>query len=321
MFGDRTLYVLKTLRLAALAGLAIGAAHLPAAAQDAEQFSGQNWSLDPFARVEAGVVLSESDARDEEFIINGDGAYLRGQIGLAIGDETTEVRLEADRIEVERFGSATGRDGFNRDRLTAAITHKLDDDWEVELRGRVYDDLVTVESSDTDETQASVRIEFEPESAHRFTLRGTWRDREYDDGQGPGGTSSQGDGMRAEFEYRHRLGRYNYFNFDLRAEEITSDNPLRGYTRESASVSYTHPITSDLRVRPALEVRQTAFAGRLATGTVMREDTQIVPEVELLWWTGNWRAEAEAKYIFSDSNDPVRDREGYRFSVSLGYVF
>ncbi|WP_156167339.1 hypothetical protein [Aurantiacibacter marinus] len=303
--------------MAACTGLAIGFAHAPATAQDAQQ----NWSLDPFGRVELGIVLSESEDRDDELIINGDGGYLRGQIGVTFGNEKTEVRLEADRIEVERFGSATGRDSFNRDRLTAGITQKLDDDWEVELRGRIYDDLVTVESSDTDETQVSARVEFEPESAHRFTLRGTWRDREYDDGDGPGGASSKGEGARVDFEYRHRLGRYHYINFDLRAEEITSDNPLRGYSRESASISYTRPITSDLRVRPALELRQTSFDGRLLPGSAPREDTQIVPEVELLWWTGNWRAEAEAKYIFANSNDPVRDREGYRFSVSLGYVF
>ena len=33
------------------------------------------------------------------------------------------------------------------------------------------------------------------------------------------------------------------------------------------------------------------------------------------------RIEAEAKYIFSSSNDPLRDREGYRLSLSVGYVF
>lgn len=317
MFGVRFICLFKAFRMAALAGLAIAGVHSPAAAQEA----GDGWTLDPFARIELGVVFSESEDRDDELIINGDGGYLRGQVGVSIGDEKTEVRLEADRIEVERFGSSTGRDRFNRDRLSAGITQKLGDDWEVELRGRIYDDLVSVEATDTDETQVSARVEFEPEQAHRFTLRGTWRDREYDDGQGPGGTSSTGEGGRVDFEYRHRLGRYHYINFDLRAEEITSDNPLRSYTREFASISYTQPITSDLRVRPALEVRQTNFGGRLAPGAELREDTQIVPEVEVLWWTGNWRMEAEAKYIFSDSNDPVRDRQGYRFSMSVGYVF
>lgn len=279
------------------------------------------WQVDPFARIEAGIVLSESTDRDDELIINGDGGYLRGNVGVEIANETTSFRIDADRIEVERFGSATGRDGYNRDRLTAAFAQEIGDDWEVELRGRIYDDLVSVESSDTDEKQASVQVEFEPERAHRFRLRGTWREREYDDGAGPGGTSSEGDGPRVDAEYRHRLGRYHYINFDLRAEEINSDNPDREYTRQSVGASYTHPITRDLRVRPAIEVRHTRFDGRITPAGEAREDTQIVPEVEMLWWTGNWRMEAEAKYIFSDSNEPVRDREGYRFSLSVGYVF
>lgn len=317
MIGVNPIRALRTACTAALAGLAVGLAHAPVAAQD----DLADWSLDPYARVEAGVVLSQSEDRDDELIINGDGGYVRGQIGVVVRHDRTQVRFEADRIEVQRFGSATGRDGYNRDRLTAAVTHQLDDDWEIELRGRLYDDLVTVESSDTDEVQASARLEFEPERAHRVRLRATWRDREYDDGDGPGGASSKGDGVRVDIGYRHRLGRYHYINFDLRAEGISSDNPLRGYNRESARVSYTHPITSDIRVRPALEVRQTSFDGRLTPSGALREDTQVVPEVEAHWWTGNWRVEAEAKYIFGDSNDPTRDRRGYRFSFSVGYVF
>ena len=314
-------HAIRLLRPALVAGCAAGvlAAPVQASAQDAEAEGG--WQLDPFARVELGVVFSESEDREEDLIINGDGAYLRAQAGVLFGDDNSELRLEADRIEVERFGSATGRDSFNRDRLTAQFTQGLGDDWEIQLRGRLYDDLVTVESSDTDELQGSVMLEYEPVQAHRFRLSGTWRDREYDDDEGPGRASSTGEGPRADFEYRHRLGRYNYINFDLRAEEIDSDNPDRSYTRESVGASYTQPITRDLRVRPAIEYRHTRFDGRITPDGEVREDEQVVPEVELLWWTGSWRMEAEAKYVFSNSNDPVRDREGYRFSVSVGYVF
>ena len=313
--SDAVLSLARRFLTPVLAACAGALACVPAAAQDG------GWQADPYARVELGVVLSESEDREEDLIINGDGAYLRGQVGVDFGNDDTEFRLEADRIAVERFGSATGRDSFDRDRLTAQVTQKLGKDWEVELRGRLYDDLVTVEATDTDELQGSVQLEYEPVQAHRFRLRGTWRDREYDDGQGPGGASSTGEGPRVDFNYRHRLGRYHYIAFDLRAESIRSDNPARGYSRESVGASYTRPLNSDLRVRPAIEFRQTKFDGRTTPDGALREDTQVVPEVELLWWPGNWRIEAEAKYVFSDSNDPVRDREGYRFSLSVGRVF
>ena len=301
----------------AMAIVLSGVIAAPVLAQDGVD----GWKLDPFARVEVGIVTAESSDREDELIVNGDGGYLRAQIGVELRNDRTEIRLEADRIEVERFGSATGRDGFNRDRLTATITQELNDDWELQLRGRIYDDLVTVESADTDEVQIATRVEYEPERAHRFRLQAAWREREYDDGEGPGGTASEGDGLRIDAGYRHRLGRYHYINFDLRAEEINSDNARRRYTRESVSASYTHPITSDIRVRPAMQVRTTRFEGRLTPAGEAREDTQIVPEVEVLWWPNNWRVEAEAKYIFSDSNDPVRNREGYRLSLTVGYVF
>ncbi|RJY09398.1 hypothetical protein [Aurantiacibacter aquimixticola] len=286
----------------------------PAAAQDALE-------VDPYARLETGIVLSESADREDDLIINGNGGYLRGQIGMDFDLADTKLRLEADRIEVQRFDSATGRGSFNRDRLTAAISHEIGEDWEVELGGRIYDDLVTVEAADTDERQVSLQVEYEPVRAHRFQLRGTWRDREYDDGEGVDGASSTGDGPRVDAGYRLRIGRYHYVNVDLRAEEIGSANPRRAYTRESVSASYTRPITSTLRVRPAAELRHSRFDGRMTDALEAREDTQFVPEVELLWWPGRWRVEAEAKYLFSSSNDALREREGYRFSLSVGYVF
>lgn len=295
--------------------LGAGFLALPAAAQSEEA---SRWTIDPFARIELGVVTSESSDREDELIIVGDGGYARGQAGVEVESDVTTFRLEADRIQVERFGNATGRKRYDRDRFTASVTQKLDEDWEVRVQGRIYDDLVTVESSDTDEVQASIRIEYEPVIDHRVRAQVTYRDRTYADHAGPNGTASTGEGVRVDVDYRHRIGRYHYVNFDLRAEEIASDNPDRGYARQAASLSYTHPITSDLRVRPALEVRHTRFDGRLTPAGDRREDTQVVPEVEMLWWPGPWRIEAEAKYIFGSSNDPLRDREGYRLSLSVG---
>ncbi|MCB2066153.1 MAG: hypothetical protein KDE15_05875 [Erythrobacter sp.] len=286
----------------------------------AQDESGE-WQLDPYARIEAGIVLSQSSDSEDELIIVGDGGYVRGAAGVTWGDDVTTFRLEADRIQTERFGNATGRGHYDRDRITVSATRQLGDDWEVELRGRMYDDLVTAESSDTDELSAAVRIEYEPVLDHRLRAQLTWRERNYDDGQGPGGTASTGQGPRLDVEYRYRLGRYNYLNLDLRAEEINSDNPQRSFTREAVGVSYTQPITRDLRVRPAIEYRHTRFDGRIAPDGQPREDNSVVPEIELLWWPGDWRIEAEAKYIATSSNDPLRDREGYRFSLTVGYVF
>ncbi len=294
--------------------LAAGFVALSSAPAFAQEIS--TWSLEPDARVEVGVVSAETATRDEQIVVNGDAFTFRGQVGLDLEDENTRFRLEADRIEVVRLGE--GRRDSNRDRISVFVEQEFDDDWEVQVRGRYYDDLVTAESSDTDEIQGSVRVTYEPVRAHRLRVRGTWREREYDNGADP---QTKGSGPRVDVGYRHRIERYHYINFDLRAESINSDDPRRGYNRQSAKIAYTRPITRDIRVRPALEVLETQFDGRLTPDGERRKDRLIVPELELHWWPDRWRVEAEAKYIFSDSNLATREREGYRLTLTVGYVF
>ena len=298
--------------LGCLLGAATIALSPPAFAADGEE----GWSLDPDARIELGFVSAETTTDDDQIVVDGDAFSLRAQGGVDLADDNTRFRLEADRIEVFRLGE--GRSDTARDRFTATFQQKLGKDWEIELRARHYDDYVTAESSDTDEWQGAAIVTYEPVPAHRFRVQGSWREREYANGTDP---ETSGEGHRIDVDYRHRLGRYHYLSFDLRAESITSDDPERGYERQSAKLSYTRPITPDLRVRPAIEYLNTRFDGRITPGGTPRNDQLVVPEVELLWWPGKWRVEAEAKYIVSDSNEPAREREGYRFTLTVGHVF
>ncbi len=301
-------------RVPALGLLGLAAVLGPAGA-DAEE---EGWRLDPYVRIELAAISADSSDQDGELVINGDAITFRAQGGLEFADGTTSFTVEADRIQVFRPGR--NRRNTDRDRFTAMAETEVAADVDVRLRARYYDDLVTAEFNDTDEQQLAARVTYEPVKAHRFRLEGTWREREYDDGMGPGGGSTSGSGPRIDAEYRHRFGRYNYLTFDLRAEEIRSDNAERRYSRQSGAISYTQPITRDLRVRPAVEVRKTRFDGRPVDGEP-RDDTQIMPEVKVLWWPGDWRIEGKAKYIHASSNDPLRDREGYRLSLSVGHVF
>jgi len=293
--------------LAATSALFAGS---PAAAQDG------GWRLEPDARIEVQAVSAQTTTRDDDLVIDGEAISLRGQIGLALNNDTTRFRIEADRIEVFRLDG--DRDDISRDRLTATVQKDVTKTLELQLQARRYDDFVTVESSDSDEWQGSARFSFQPDRDNRFRLQGTWRDRQYDNGAGPATT---GDGPRVDAQYRRRLGANHFLAFDLRAENIRSDDPDRGYERESVGVAYTRPVAKDLRVRPAIELIKTRFDGRLSDTGALRRDRQVVPEVELLWWPGKWRIEAEAKYVFFNSNESVREREGYRLTVSVGYAF
>jgi len=274
------------------------------------------WKLEPDARIDVQAVSAQTTTRDEELVIDGEAISVRGQVGLGIENRHTRVRLEADRIAVFRLGK--GRNDVSRDRLTASVEQDVTDTLELQVQARRYDDLVTVESADTDGWEYSARATFEPTQENRFRLQGTWRERQYDNGAG---SATTGDGARFDAQYRRRFGAYHYLTFDLRTEAIRSDDPQRGYERDSAGVAYTRPIGPDLRVRPAVEIIKTRFDGRIADDGALRRDRQIVPELELQWWPGPWRIEAEAKYLFFKSNESAREREGYRLTVSVGYVF
>jgi hypothetical protein len=276
---------------------------------------GAGWKLEPDARIEVQTVSAQTTTRDEDLVIDGEAISLRGQIGLGLNSESTRFRLEADRIEVFRLGG--GRNDISRDRLTASVEQDITKTLEVQLQARRFDDLVTVESADADEWQGSARVTFEPTRNNRFRVAAAWRDRQYDNGAGPATT---GEGPRVDAQYRRRFGPYHYLAFDLRAENIRSDDADRGYERESAGVAYTRPVARDLRVRPAVELIKTRFDGRTADTGALRRDRLVVPEVELLWWPGKWRIEAEAKYVFFNSNEAVRERQGYRLTLSVGYA-
>lgn len=282
----------------------------PASAQDG------GWRLEPDARIEVQTVSAETTTRDSDLIVDGEAISVRGQVGVALEKRGVRLRLEADRIEVLRLGEA--RRNIARDRFTATVQTDIEKDWELQLQARHFDDMVSVESNDTDEWQGSARLTWESDRKHRVRLQGTWREREYDNGAL---AETTGEGPRVDAEYRRRFGRYHYLAFDLRAESIKSADLRRGFERESAGVAYTRPITPDLRVRPAIEVIRTRFDNRLTDNGEPRRDSLVAPEVELLWWPGKWRIEAEAKYIFAGSNEPARDREGYRLSLSVGYAF
>ncbi|SHN58985.1 hypothetical protein [Erythrobacter sanguineus] len=302
-------YVRMFVTLLAMSVLAISVA-APATAQNS------GWQLEPDARIEVQTVSAQTTTRDNDLVVDGEAVSVRGQVGLALEKRGVRLRLEADRIEVFRLGE--GRRDFARDRFTATIQTDIEKDWELQLQARHFDDAVSVEANDTDEWQGSARLTWEPERAHRVRVQGSWRDREYANGPL---AETTGEGPRVDAQYRRRFGRYHYLAFDLRAESIRSDDARRGYERESAGVAYTRPITPDLRIRPAIEVIRTRFDGRLTDAGNQRRDRLVVPEVEVLWWPGRWRIEGEAKYIFAGSNEPIREREGYRLTISVGYAF
>ena len=68
----------------------------------------------------------------------------------------------------------------------------------MQLQARHFDDVVTVESGDTDEWQGSARLTWEQTRDHRLGVQGTWRDRETNetDGKATSSSAPSGRGFR-----------------------------------------------------------------------------------------------------------------------------
>ena len=113
-----------------LALAAMGGGMAPALAED-------SWKLNPDARIEVQTVSAQTTTRDEDLVIDGEAISLRGQVGLALENKTTRLRVEADRIQVFRLGE--GRSDLSRDRLTATLEHDLTETLDVQLQARRYD--------------------------------------------------------------------------------------------------------------------------------------------------------------------------------------
>lgn len=269
--------------------------------------------VDPYLRIGATGVYSEAEVSDFDEI-DGSSVRFESEAGVDLDWDDTRVNFEADADYVE-FTNEDFTDRW-RYRLRAEVEQDLTEALELRLRAEGSWATPSVEYFDVDELELRSRLEWEPVRAHRVRGEFRWRERSYNDG-----SDATGSGPRVDLDYRYRFDAYHYLELETWFEEIDSDDPYRRYNRRAGQVSYTHPLTDDLRVRPALAYRDTDFPDRAADTAPFRQDEEWVPEVEFLWWPGDWRMSAEFQYRWRDSTDLSRDRSGPRVEVKVAYVF
>lgn len=271
-------------------------------------------SIDPWLRLEADAVYAEAEVPDGDEDVDASAIIGEVTVGATAEFENTEITVSALTEYVE-FADPDFTDRF-RHRGRIELRQDVDENWQIRLRADRSLRFPSAEYFDIDETELRARVRFEPVREHRLGGAIRWRERGYNDG-----TDSTGDGPRIDGEYRYRFGRYHYFEVEARYETIDSDDPRRNYSRRAAAISYTRPLTDDLRVRPKLAYRETDYPGRIVEGAVFREDRRWVPEVEFLWWPGDWRMSAEFQYQARQSTEPDRTQSGPRVQVTVAYVF
>ena len=269
--------------------------------------------VDPYLRTGITFVQSRADVLDVDEDLDASSIAFESEAGVDIEKGRDELHFEVDADYVD-FDNPDFTDRW-RFRGEIAWTREWGEDFETRLRVDAGESVPTASFFDTDMLRYRVRFQYQPERAHRGRIELRWRTHDYDDDSG------SGQGPRIDADYRFRLARYHYIKVESRWGRIDASDPDREYERFGLKALYTQPITDNLRARPALAYLATDFPGRASDKGRFRRDRQWVPEVEFLWWPGEWRMSAEFQYRWRSSTDRNRDIEGARVELKGAYVF
>ena len=206
-------------------------------------------------------------------------------------------------------------------RAVASLSHEVIADVTISVAAGHWEDIVTLESLETDQDAVALDVTYE-DRPHRVGLGAQYRKREY-----AGGRVSTGEGMRFDADYTYRFGSWHFARLDLRAEDIDSDHPRRGYERHTVRASYSVPLdkAKTWRFRPQIEWRSWEYDGRRVLdtgGEPLRKDRYIAPEIGFTYGkTDGLKARLRAAWQFRDSNDRRYREDAPYVDLRLGYRF
>lgn len=264
-----------------------------------------------------GVYSSRAVVDGDAIESSGVGASLETGFEWRKGRTAVQFDLGAEIFDFTN----EDRDTRKSLRAVAAIAHEVVPDVTVSVAAGHWDGIVTLESLDTkqDAVALDVTIENRP---HRVGASAQYRAREY-----AGARPSTGEGMRFDADYTYRLGSWHWARLDLRAEDIDSAHPRRGYERHTVRGSYSVPLdrAKRWRLRPQIEWQRWEYDGRRVldtAGGALRKDSYVAPELGLSYGKSSGvKARLRAAWQFRRSNDP-RYREDAPFvDLRLGYRF
>lgn len=271
------------------------------------------WDAEASARaVSAKRAISESDDVDSS------GLGVRGEIGwrLTSGDTSVRAQVHASVFDYTDEDRDTRESWGARVTLTQKVTEMV----RVEVEARHSENIVTLESGQADQDAVSVQLQWQ-KGNDRVRAEAEYRERDYETGSG-----GEGDGVRYSAQYNRRLGSYHWVRLDVSHEDMNSDNPVRGYSRDRARIKYSLPVAKRLRVRPSVDYREWKFDGRVAQGDPdgsLRRDKAVTPQIEVAYGrnTRGFYARASAGYDFRSSNDVRYGDNAPRFEATVGFRF
>lgn len=299
---------------AVLALTLVAVASAPALAQD-----GDNHPLEFDGLIEIRGVASDLDIEQgEEIDSSGVGVRVRLGADYRLSNKT-ELRAEGE-ARIFDFRDK-GRDSLETVIGRVSLTHQVSDQVEVRAHVRRYENIAVLEAFSADQTSIGGRVQWQSGN-DRLRLEAEYREREFDTS-----TAGNSDGYRVAAQYNRRIGPYHWVRFDLRHEDMRSENESRrSFDRQVARATYSHPVSKRFRVRASIEYREWTYDARIAQGDPdgdLRRDRYVAPALEISAGraTRGLYGLASVEYRIRNSNDERYDNDAIRLGVSVGYRF
>lgn len=295
-------------RLAALAAL-VALPATPALAKD---------GIDVWAEIGARAVHSDRTVTEgDEVESSGIGASADAGFEWKGGRTQVQFDLGASVFDYEDETRGT-RHSLS---ASATISQRLSERASIVVSAGHWEDIPTLEAYRTDQDAIRAEVKYE-DKVHRIRLRAQYREREYDLSM-----PTKGKGMRYDAQYNHRFAAWQWARLEVRAEDIDSADPRRGYQRYMVRASYSHPLDPDKmwRLRPQVEYWDWTYDGRRVLDEAiseLRHDSYVQPELGLSYGKADGvQGRARAAYQFRSSNDPRYAKSAPYLEISVGYRF
>lgn len=260
------------------------------------------------------VFASDNDVVETEEGYGGSSTILRASLDYDLDFGASDVSVGYDTSAY--FYKNDSRSDRWSNRVSAGVATAVSR--ALGLFGQISyaNNIITTESSATDQFEALGRLQYSPDRSNRMRLFAGYRWRDYD------ADDSEGRGAVFGAEYRYRLASNHYLTADLRHEDIQSDALRRSYERASASLFYRFPVAEDLRLATGITARWWEFDSRFAPNGAALERRTYTPEIELRYATlPGVLLRGRAQYIIRSSNDPQFAGDYSRATLTAGYRF
>lgn len=267
--------------------------------------------------IEGRAIYADGNKRLEDEEDSNRSAYVlagNGEVEWIRGEHTTRLSLSST------YNNFTDDDRDDRWNNEVELVHEvqLSPRLELHLTGSLGTDYSTLEYREADQVALGAELFYAPSRQHRFSAGAGYRHREYDNA-----ASNNGQSPYIEASYRYRPSNRHRLDLSSRIEWLESDNRAFELTRQRLSTYYT--LTPDRlnRFRVGLVGQNWEHDSRLVAG-----------KGETLH---RWRVQPQARYTrslphdidleidyrldLSRSNDPAREEDGNRLSVSLRKAF